>query len=148
VLENFFYGCALLERRARGDHAPDPKPQSFPTFTRETPKRLPRRKSVGSCFALFEAYVLDVKPAASTVNRWRAVFKALDLHLGGAKDLGSFTGDEAQEWINSLRTSGRQARTVKDIWLSAARTVCEWARKRKRLRENPFAEADIIDNLA
>jgi integrase len=141
VLENFFYACSLLERRARGDHTPDRRPQSFPTFTHEASKRASKRKPVGSCFALFEAYIRASTPAASTVNRWRAVFKALDLHLGG-RDLASFTGDGAQAWIASLRTSERNASTVK-LWLVAARTVCEWARKQKRLQENPFAEVDM-----
>jgi integrase len=140
VLDNFWYACALLERRARGDHAPDPRPHSFPAFTREAPRRSLGRP-VGSCLALFEAYVRDANPAASTINRWRAVFRTLDGHLG-RKDLAAFTSDEAQAWISSLRTSKRGARTVKDIWLSAARTVCEWARKQKRLTENPFAEID------
>jgi integrase len=143
VMENFFHACALLERRARGDWSPDPRPQAFPAVTLvETPKRSPTKKPVGSCLALFEDYVRSKKPAASTVDRWGGVFKALDLHLG-SRDLASFTSDDAQAWSTSLVTSNRGARTVRDIWVSAAHTVCEWARKQKRLKENPFAEVDV-----
>jgi integrase len=141
VMDLYFDACALLERRAKGDYSPDLRPQAFPAFTREAPKRASKMKPAGSCLALFEAYIRAKNPAASTVNRWRAVLKTLDLHLGG-RDLASFTGDEAQAWIASLRTSERDASTVK-LWLVAARTVCEWARKQKRLQENPFAEVDM-----
>jgi hypothetical protein len=92
ILHQYFYACRLLERRAQGDYTPDTLPQSFPVFDRRKPRAAHSGKT---CFQLYEEYVRSVQPAASTVNRWRSVFKALDEHLAG-RSLDDFSADDAQ----------------------------------------------------
>jgi integrase len=87
---------------------------------------------------LFEAYCQDKKPAASTINRWRAVFTTLDTVSNWQAP-----GWDAQQWLDSLKTVDRSARTVRDVWLSAARTVCRWAVRKKRLGRNPFVGCTV-----
>jgi site-specific recombinase XerC len=40
--------------------------------------------------------------------------------------------------VDTPRTKSRSARTVRDIWLSAARTVFAWAVRKRRVPANPF----------
>lgn len=47
-------------------------------------------------------------------------------------------GWDAQGWLDSLKTGDRSARTVRDVWLSAAHTVCGWAVRKRRLNASPF----------
>jgi integrase len=82
---------------------------------------------------LFDAYCQDKEPAASTVNRWRAVFTVLDTVESWYAPCW-----DAQVWLDGLKTEDRSSRTVRDVWLSAARTVCGWAVRKKRLPTNPF----------
>lgn len=72
-----------------------------------------------SASALFEAYGEDMQPAASTINRWRAVFTTLD-----RVENWQAPGWDAQAWLDGLN--------------SAARTVCGWAVRKKRLGSDPF----------
>jgi integrase len=96
------------------------------------------RSATPSAAALFEAYCQDKRRAASTVNRWRCVFAALDAlpPHEAVKD-----ADGAQQWLDGLVGTGtppRSHRTVKDVWLSAARTVFAWAVRKRRVAINPF----------
>jgi len=87
---------------------------------------------------LFEAYCQDRRRAASTTNRWRVVFTTLDA-LGPDETVTDPEG--AQRWLDGLIGSGtppRGHRTVKDIWLSAARTVYAWAVRKRLVPANPF----------
>jgi integrase len=52
--------------------------------------------------------------------------------------------EAAQRWLDGLKTEDRSARTVRDIWLSAARTVYAWA-KRKRLVAANFFEDCVVE---
>jgi hypothetical protein len=61
----------LLERRAKGDYAPDDTPKKFPEFA-----RIPKPQAHGpGPWALFEQWIKEAKPALSTVNRWRGTFR-------------------------------------------------------------------------
>jgi integrase len=91
---------------------------------------------------LFEAYVNAVKPAKSTVNRWRGVFITLDKHLEG-RTIDGLSQDDALQWANKLITPARSAHTVKGIWVSAARIVLQWALSNKHIATNPFAEVSV-----
>jgi hypothetical protein len=80
VLEEFINAVQLMEKRAGGDYSPDQRLEQFPKFT-EAPKL---HKVTGlSPWALFEAYVADVKPKPATVNRQRCVFLHLQKQFDG-----------------------------------------------------------------
>lgn len=92
-------------------------------------------------WALFEQWIERTGPAPATVNRWRAVFLAMQAKF---KDR-EISEDEGGEWANGLVNAQRTARTVSDIWLSAARSVYAWAyEQRPRLVPgNPFANVRV-----
>ncbi len=139
LLGDFLAACDLLQRRAVGDFGHDSHAQTFPEYR----KRKPVVSGSGkTCYELFGAYVEAVKPARSTVTRWRCVFPALDKHLDG-RNIDDFSADEAQRWATALITPKRKARTVKDTWVSASRTVFAWALAQKLITTNPFVDVPI-----
>ena len=46
-------------------------------------------------------------------------------------------------WADSLITSERTPRTVRDVWIVAARTVFGWAKHRKLIAGNPFTDVKV-----
>ncbi|TWI60491.1 integrase [Bradyrhizobium huanghuaihaiense] len=137
VSDNLLPAISLLEKRARGDYSRDETPDTFPAF-----KQGPSRASGVSCWELFEAYVLAVKPAPTTVTRWRAVFQAMQKKFVEVGADG-ITEDAARAWIHGQISEERQASTVREVWLSAARTVFAWGRIHKRVSQNPFKEVKV-----
>ncbi|WP_149310354.1 hypothetical protein [Methylobacterium sp. P1-11] len=122
-----------LKRRAEGDYAPDARPERHPEF-----KSVVRTKAAGlTCWALFEAWIAERKPGAATVNRWRAVLRALDAYFEG-RDIATITSEDAIGWKSTLVTPDRTARVVNDVWLRAARVAFGWASENKRIASNPF----------
>ena len=98
-----------------------------------------RLKSEHGPWALFEQWIAEAKPAASTVNRWRAVFLDLQSRFKN-RDVSE---DDAREWARDLVTQKRSAATVSDVWLSAARTIYAWASEQKLASGNPFVGVKI-----
>jgi integrase len=135
LYHDFGEALRLLIARARRDWTPDTYPLQFPKFE-ET------RDAGQSPWKLFELWVEAVKPATSTVDRWRGVFLQLDVDFAG-RAAGSITPDEAQEWADKLINDERSAATVSDVWVVAARTVWAWAITRKYIDRNPFKDVRI-----
>jgi integrase len=152
VAREFLAATETLERRARGDWGPDqhldelaPPPNLSPVVT--SPSTNGQRTGGGttrtqlpSAVALFEAYCQDKLPAASTINRWRCVFAALDA-LPAQEAVRDQAG--AQRWLDGLKTADRSARTVRDIWLSACTTVFGWGVRHGRIEVNPFKDCVV-----
>lgn len=137
VSDDLLAAFSLLEKRANGDYSRDETPDTFPAF------RDSHAPASGvSCWDLFEAYVHAVKPAPTTVTRWRAVFLAMQQRFAEVGADG-ITEDAARAWIHGQITEERQASTVREVWLSASRTVFGWARVHKRIRQNPFKEVKV-----
>ncbi|WP_298870726.1 hypothetical protein [uncultured Bradyrhizobium sp.] len=137
VSDNLLPAFSLLEKRANGDYSRDETPDAFPAFNAG-----PLRASGVGCWDLFGAYVDAVKPAPTTVSRWRVVFLAMQRHFAEVGADG-ITEDAARAWIHGLITEERQASTVREVWLSASRTVFAWARVHKRIHQNPFKEVKV-----
>src|SRR5262249_54832562 len=55
----------------------------------------------------------------------------------------SITEDAARAWINGLKSEERTPQTVRDVWLSAARTVFGWAVEQKEISKNPFTGVKV-----
>jgi hypothetical protein len=132
VLDEFIAAILLLERRANKDYSPDTRPSEFPKFDG---RKIARPTGKTSPWQLFEAWVTARQPAASGVNRWRCVFLDLEQRFENANDI---TEDEARDWSRQLVTTKRKARTVNDVWLTAARTVFAWAREERLIATYPF----------
>ena len=138
VLVEFLEAVKLLERRAKNDYAPDPRPKRFPKLelTTATPA------TDLTPWQLFEAWVNARQPAKSSVTRWRAVFLDLDKCFAG-RTAGSLRDDEVRAWANQLITPKRKAATVSEVWLNAAHTVWAWAVEQRKVDANPFAGVKV-----
>jgi integrase len=90
-----------------------------------------------SAWALFERWIDKAKPAASTVDRWRAVFLRLQRDFPNT-NAAALLSEQVQQWANGLINSDRTAGTVANIWVRAARTVFAWGVSEKLISRNPF----------
>jgi integrase len=137
-LDNLYSDLAAALRRldaiAAGDYSPDKYAERFPRF-----------EGVDgglSAWDLFEKWIAALKPAKSTVDRWRAVFMDLKVRFP-ERTASSITEEEASEWARGLVTPERSPRTVSDVWLVAARTVFAWGVTQKFIRRNPFTDVVV-----
>jgi integrase len=133
ISDNLYGALSLLQRRAEGDYTPDKTPESFPAFVQGAAHRV----SGLSCWQLFEAYVIAVKPADSTVTRWRSVFSQMQKDFDDVAANG-ISEDAARSWIARLPSEERGPKTVREIWLSGSRTVFGWGVRHKHVSKNPF----------
>lgn len=141
VLEpEFRHALAALRRRSGGDYAPAPRAAEYPEFK-------PQVASGLSCWKLFEAWVKERRPAPATVNRWRAVFVALEARFKG-RDIASITEAEALEWKSTLVTEERSPVVANDVWLRAARVAFGWALDNKKVTVNPFVGVSVAVSKA
>ena len=138
VLDEFIAAILLLERRSLGDYSADGRPSQFPKFSGRTVEK----NNGMSPWSLFEAWVKARQPASSGINRWRPVFLDLDKSFGNAEDL---TEDDVREWARKLVTTKRRARTVNEVWLSAASTVFGWAKRERLISSNPFKGIKVTE---
>jgi integrase len=134
VLDNYLSALNLLARRARGDYGRDELPDTFPEFA----PRAQQRTSGLTPEDLFQAWAKARRPAHSTIESWRVVFKALGQRFPH-RPAASIKADEAQQWLDELITEDRSAFTVRNTWLRATKTVYAWGAKRK-LTGNPFVD--------
>jgi integrase len=70
------------------------------------------------------------------------VFVDLEQRFESADDI---TGDDAREWSRQLVTTKRKARTVNDVWLTAARTVFAWAQEERLITSNAFKDVRVTE---
>ena len=124
---------ALLLRRAKGDYSRDPIAETFPSLE-------PTTKAAVSIRGLWDQWVAEKKPAAGTIERWRPVIDAAQAHW---PDLRRVTDGQARDWFRSLVTEDRSALTVRRTWLTACKTVCNWASDQGLLTINPFAKVKL-----
>jgi integrase len=142
---DFLPALATLRRRADGNYEQDKRREGFPTVDPNIARQpVPEgiKPSGLTVWAAFELWIAERKPAASSVNRWRAVFNGLRETFGD-RDLASITAKEARGWIDGLTTANRSAHVANDVWLRAVRTVFRWAVNRNRLASDPFAGATV-----
>lgn len=132
VARDYFAALDTLVRRADGD------------FQDHYVKRFPQQgDGVGdpdlTAWKLFEKWIEEAKPAASTVNRWRAIFQKLDGDFPNTP-AAALLPEQMHEWAKSLITPQRAAVTVRDVWVIAGRTIFAWAVEAKHVTRNPFAD--------
>jgi integrase len=139
VLDEFIAAILLLERRANRDYSVDTRLAELPKFDG---RKIARSTGKTSPWQLFETWVKARQPAASGVNRWRCVFLDLEQRFESATDV---TEDEARGWSRQLVTTKRKARTVNDVWLTAARTVFAWAQEERLITSNPFKDVRVTE---
>jgi len=123
-----------LMRMSDGDYGPDKYRERFPRLEGADKGDTPQQ--------LFERWVSERKPAANSVESWQYVFRAMSGHFKG-RSAASINPDDAQHWIKSLVTQDRSARTVRNTYITAAKTVFGWAKEHKYIPRNPFKKAKV-----
>jgi integrase len=139
VLEEFIAAILRLERLSQGFYERDERLLQFPKFDG---RKIARSSAQVTPWQLFEAWQKARQPAASGITRWRVVFLDLERRFENANDI---TEDETREWSRQLVTAKRKARTVNDVWLTAARTVFGWAKKERLITANPFEGVRVTE---
>jgi integrase len=143
VLEGEFPAAIrVLSRRAEGDWSRDSRPEKFPPAQGSTQAHDATKLSGLTIWSAFELWIEGRKPAAASINRWRAVFVSLRERFGD-RDAARITPDEAQQWADSLTTPERTAHVAHEVWLRAANVIFRWTVSRKRLHVNPFTDVSI-----
>jgi site-specific recombinase XerD len=150
ALEREYLAAATtLCRRAQGDRGRDdhldrlePLPTSPPSKLlapngRQAAKVASRSGGAELAVALIEAYAADRGVAEATLRRWQPVMLELDTQAWSEPSW------DAQAWIDSLITPARSQGTVKRAWLAACNTVFRWAKLRKKVATNPFADVVV-----
>jgi hypothetical protein len=133
VSQDLFEALGVLKLRAQGDYSEDKRPLQFPKLERTVDPNL-------TPMALFKQWATEVEPRAQTVRRWRCVFVQLQATHPGA---ASMTTDEAQVWARGLINSERGTRTVRLVWVTAAKAIFEWAKGQRLLAHNPFTGVKV-----
>jgi hypothetical protein len=125
---------ARLGRLAEGDYGDDEYAKRFPKFegldSGETPAQI------------FEKWVAEKRPAPSTEESWRYPFRAMAAYFPN-RSVASITPEEAKDWIASLVSPKRSARTVDSNYLSSANTIFRWAVEHRRIPRNPFEKVKL-----
>jgi integrase len=129
VARDFFAALNTLVRRAEGD------------FRDEYAARFPKSGEKADLdltpWSLFERWIAEVKPAGSTVDRWRGVFLRLEADFPSTS-AAALLPEQSHQWARGLINESRTAATVRDVWVVACRTVFGWAVGTKILTRNPF----------
>jgi len=130
VTRDFFAALTLLWRRASGDYGPDKWAERFPQQQGSADASL-------TPWDLFERWIAEVKPAPSTVGRWRSIFVKLKADFPN-DNAASLLPEQMQQWAKELVNNERSAATVRNIWVTACRTIFAWAVGAKHVTRNPF----------
>jgi integrase len=130
VCRDLFDALRLLIRRAKRDYGEDLHPKQFPKFERTGHPTL-------SPLALFERWVMEKKPARTTIERWRTPFQHLQKDFPDVS-ASALTHEQAWYWCEQLIKDGHSRYTVNNVWRKAGRTVFQWGVQQRVLSRNPF----------
>ena len=130
LFRDLFAAMTLVSRRARGDDGTDKWADQFP-------RREATADAALTAWVLFERWVAEAKPAASTVNRWRTVFLKLQSDFPNTA-AAALLPEQMQRWAEGLISKERSPVTVRDVWVIACRTVFAWAIDKNLVARNPF----------
>lgn len=131
----------LMQRRARGDFGRDPVAATLPSWE---PAREGSAPVGVTLTELFDRYAAERQPAAATVKAWKRQLGHLKAFLGH-EDASRITADEIVRWKDDLlagsTTKGgpRSAKTVRDTYLAAARTVLSYGLENRLVSSNAAA---------
>jgi len=79
---------------------------------------------------------------ADAYARSFAVFLQMQRDFAGSGATG-ITEDAARSWVAGLVSERRSARTVREVWLAASRSVFSWAARHKHIHRNAFADIKV-----
>lgn len=122
----------LILKRAEGDYRPDPHADRFP----ELPSARPDYKK------LFEDYRKARKLSNGSVKRWFPILEKMVAFVG-TPDMSRVTEEQLGEWRDHLLEGGLKPRTVKEGYIAFAKAFFAWAKRAKKLRNDPAREIHV-----
>ncbi|WP_143279277.1 DUF6538 domain-containing protein [Bradyrhizobium ottawaense] len=134
--EAFKEATALLERRGRGDYGPDLVEARFPEWEANT---APSGQAGVTVAALFADWELESRAAGvteKTISEYKSVLTRFAVFVGH-DDATRITPHDVVGWKNKRLADGRSPKTVKDVDLSAMKSVFGWGARNHKLPSNP-----------
>jgi integrase len=127
----------LMRRELKGDFRPDPDADRFPPLELTSPKiEGSRGNDLGKygVLQIFEDYAKEKKISPATYKAWKPMIQKVAARMPDARDL---TSEWIVDWKDELLDAGLANSTVKDGYLAALRSTCNWGKANKRLSTNP-----------
>jgi integrase len=130
-------------RLDEGDVTEQPSPKTEPeTVSQVSPvDPAPVHKKV-SFETIINGYLLERKPAPSTIKRWRPVFAHFRRWVGH-DDAAKVMPDEVVRWKEELLRSGISGRSVREVYLAALKVVFGWAVENRKVLVNPVTGISV-----
>jgi hypothetical protein len=122
----------LIERAKAG---PLDDPSAAPVAVAAPPKPSnpsPRRPSSLKLMTIFDGYLRERQPSPATIKRWRPVMAHLADHLGHDEPR-RISADDIIGWKEALARQGASGRTIREVYLAAAKVVFAWAVENRKL---------------
>lgn len=127
---------ALLERRGRGDYGPDFVEARFPEWEANAAPSSPAGLTVPALFAGWELESRAAGVTEKTISEYKSVLTRFAAFVGH-DDATRITPHDVVGWKNKRLTDGRSPKTVKDVDLSAMKSVFGWGARNHKLPSNP-----------
>ncbi|MBZ9649418.1 site-specific integrase [Sphingobium sp. 3R8] len=132
-----------LIERAKVGPLDDPSPVPVAVATLPQPSRpYPRQASSPKLMAIFDGYLRERQPSPATIKRWRPVITHLVDHLGHDEPR-SISADDIIGWKEALARQGASGRTIREVYLAAAKVVFAWGVENRKLDANPAAGVSV-----
>jgi integrase len=132
----------LIERAKAG---PLDDPSAAPVAVAAPPKPSnpsPRQASSLKLMTIFEGYLRERQPSPATIKRWRPIMAHLVDHLGHDEPR-RISADDIIGWKEALARQGVSGRTIREVYLAAAKVVFAWAVENRKLDANPAAGVSV-----
>jgi hypothetical protein len=150
MAEVYWQFCSNMIQRASGDFRDDTFAETLPEWspTAAPATELEAAQVVVSLKGLFDAYVAERQPAPATVKAWTRFIN----HFGdyvGHDDAARIRPEDVVAWKDALlsekRLNGSQksAKTVRETYLAALRTVLQNGVDNRRIPSNPAAGVKV-----
>ncbi|WP_313809308.1 hypothetical protein [Sphingobium sp.] len=91
---------------------------------------------------LYDGYTRERQPSAATLKRWRPVVAGLIAHLGH-DDANRITTDDIIGWKEALAGQGVAGRTIREVYLAAAKVVFAWSVENRKISMNPAKDVTV-----
>jgi hypothetical protein len=135
--------AAQLSRYADGDYRPDRFAERFPDWENLKGGTTPQSPTPGITIDdLFERWIRETGPSASTITTWKSYMKQLKERVGH-DDAARVTKADIIAWKDALVALGRAPKGIKDGQLAATRSIFGYGVVNDLLPANP-AQGVII----
>lgn len=127
---------ALLERRGRGDYGPDLVEARFPEWEADATPSNQAGLTVARLFAGWELESRAAGVTEKTIGEYKSVLTRFAAFVGH-DDATRITPHDVVAWKDKRLVDGRSPKTVKDVDLSAMKSVFGWGVRNHKLPSNP-----------